>query len=122
MLCAGYRKDQRQNPGALVLYAGDDLADRGAGLPAYYFFKLINLYDNLLSVILTAAALSSSFGTYLLASVFRAFDKEIIEAAMIDGCNKLILLVRIVVPTQLAHCGVLLCSSLSGTGMISSYP
>jgi len=69
--------------------------------PAYYFFKAVKLYDNLLSVILLEAALSASFGTYLLYSVFRSFDKDIIESAMIDGCSKLQILLRILIPLNL---------------------
>jgi len=76
--------------------------------PLYYFFKLIHLYDNLLSVILTAAALQASFGTYLLTSVFSAFDREVLEAAMIDGCNKFTLLVRIVAPLSMPTVAVLI--------------
>jgi raffinose/stachyose/melibiose transport system permease protein len=76
--------------------------------PAYYFFKAIHLYDNLLSVILLEAALSASFGTYLLTSVFRSFDKSIIESAMIDGCNHLQILVRILIPLNLPSIAVLL--------------
>ncbi|MEO8606578.1 MAG: carbohydrate ABC transporter permease [Chloroflexota bacterium] len=66
--------------------------------PLYYFFKLIHLYDNGLSVILITAAFHSSYGTYLLSSVFSTFPRELIEAALIDGCNKLQLLFRIIVP------------------------
>jgi raffinose/stachyose/melibiose transport system permease protein len=76
--------------------------------PAYYLFKAINLYDNVLPVILLQAALSASFGTYLLTSVFTSFDKSIIESAMIDGCNKLQILTHILFPLNLPAIGVLL--------------
>jgi raffinose/stachyose/melibiose transport system permease protein len=83
--------------------------------PAYYFFKSVKLYDNLLSVILLEAALSASFGTYLLYSVFRSFDKDIIESAMIDGCNKLQILLRILIPLNLPSIAVLLVFFFVGT-------
>jgi raffinose/stachyose/melibiose transport system permease protein len=83
--------------------------------PLYYFFKLINLYDNLLAVILISTALSASFGTYLLTSVFGAFDREIIEAAMIDGCNKVQVLFRIVTPLSLPSLSVLFVFFFVGT-------
>jgi raffinose/stachyose/melibiose transport system permease protein len=76
--------------------------------PAYYFFKSIKLYDNLLSVILLEAALFASFGTYLLTAVLGSFDSEILDAAMIDGCNKMQLLTRIVFPLTLPSLSVLL--------------
>jgi raffinose/stachyose/melibiose transport system permease protein len=66
--------------------------------PLYYFFKLIRLYDTKLSIILITATIHSAYGTYLLTSVLSTFNVEVIEAAMIDGCNKVQLLLRIVVP------------------------
>jgi raffinose/stachyose/melibiose transport system permease protein len=75
--------------------------------PLYYFFKLVKLYDTRFSIILTLAVLHSAFGTYLLTSVFNAFPKELIEAALIDGCNKLQLLFRIVVPISMPSLSVL---------------
>jgi raffinose/stachyose/melibiose transport system permease protein len=66
--------------------------------PLYYFFKLIHLYDTQLSVILVTAAFHSAYGTYLLSSVFSVFPRELMEAALIDGCNKIQMLLRIIVP------------------------
>jgi len=83
--------------------------------PAYYFFKAIHLYDKLLSVILLESALSISFGTYLLTSVLNSFDREILEAAMIDGCSKLQLLTRIIFPLSLPSLSVLLVFFFVGT-------
>jgi raffinose/stachyose/melibiose transport system permease protein len=74
------------------------LPNESLAYPLYYFFKLIKLYDNGLSVILITAAFHSSYGTYLLSSVFSTFPRELIEAALIDGCNKLQLLFRVIVP------------------------
>lgn len=76
--------------------------------PLYYFFKLIGLYDTRFSVILTLAVLHSAFGTYLLTSVFSVtFPRELVEAALIDGCNKLQLLFRVVVPISMPSLSVL---------------
>lgn len=76
--------------------------------PLYYFFKSVGLYDTRLSVILTLAVLHSAFGTYLLTSVFGStFPRELIEAALIDGCNKLQLLFRVVVPVSMPSLSVL---------------
>lgn len=74
------------------------LPNESLAYPLYYFFKLIHLYDNILSVILVTAAFHASYGTYLLSSVFGTFPKELVEAALIDGCSKLQLLFRIVMP------------------------
>jgi raffinose/stachyose/melibiose transport system permease protein len=51
--------------------------------------------------------LNSAFGTYLLASVFTTFPRELTEAALIDGANKLQLLWRIVVPVSAPSLAVL---------------
>jgi raffinose/stachyose/melibiose transport system permease protein len=83
--------------------------------PLYYLFKLIKLYDNPISVILILSALSSSFGTYLLTSVFSAFNREIIEAAMIDGCNKIRLLFNVVMPVSMPALSVLFVFFFVGT-------
>ena len=75
--------------------------------PLYYFFKLVKLYDTQLSVILVSAAFNSAYGTYLLTSVFSAFNRELLEAALIDGCNKVQVLIRIVVPLSWPSLSVL---------------
>lgn len=75
--------------------------------PLYYFFKQIGLYNTRLAVILIFMVLHSSYGTYLLTSVFSVFSRELIDAAMIDGCNKVQLLLRIVVPLSMPSLSVL---------------
>jgi raffinose/stachyose/melibiose transport system permease protein len=75
--------------------------------PLYYLFKLVGLYNTLLSVIVTISVLYSSFGVYFLSSVFSTFERELIEAAEIDGCNKLQLLFRIIVPLSMPSLSIL---------------
>lgn len=75
--------------------------------PLYYFFKRIGLYNTRLAVILIFTVLHGSYGTYLLTSVFSTFSRELIDAAMIDGCNKLQLLFRIIVPLSMPSLSVL---------------
>lgn len=75
--------------------------------PLYYMFKEFGLYDSRLAVVLIFAVLHSAFGTYLLSSVFSVFPMELLEAAVIDGCNKLQLLFRIVVPISWPSLSVL---------------
>ncbi len=66
--------------------------------PLYYMFKQLGIYDTQLSVILISAAFHSAYGTYLMSSVLNTFSKDLLEAAKIDGANKLQLLFRIVMP------------------------
>ena len=75
--------------------------------PLYYLFKLIGIYNTRLSVILIISVLYSSFGTYFLTSVFGEFNRELIEAAEIDGCNKLQILFRVIVPLSMPSLSVL---------------
>lgn len=75
--------------------------------PQYYLFKWFGFYDTRLAVILILAALNTAFGTYLLTSVFKAFPKELVEAAMIDGAGHWKLLWRMVVPIALPSLSVL---------------
>jgi raffinose/stachyose/melibiose transport system permease protein len=66
--------------------------------PLYYLFNQVGLYNSRIGIILITAALHTAFGTYLLTSVFRSFNRELLESARLDGCNKLQLLFKIVVP------------------------
>ncbi|NLF74449.1 MAG: carbohydrate ABC transporter permease [Chloroflexi bacterium] len=74
------------------------LPQEALAYPLYYFAKSLGLYNTRLSVIIVLSVIQSAFGTYLLTSVFSTFPREILEAARIDGCNKLQLLMRIVAP------------------------
>jgi raffinose/stachyose/melibiose transport system permease protein len=66
--------------------------------PLYLMFKEIGLYNNPWSVVLIFTVIQSAFGTYLLASVFGAFPKEVLEAAALDGAGRWRILWRVIVP------------------------
>jgi ABC-type glycerol-3-phosphate transport system permease component len=68
--------------------------------PLYYFAKFLHLYNTQLAVIIIFTVIQSAFGTYLLASVLRPFPREVLDAARVDGCNKVQLLVRVVAPVS----------------------
>ena len=72
------------------------LPQEALAYPLYYFAKFLHIYDTPYAVILVLTVIQSAFGTYLLSSVFSSFPREILEAAMMDGCNKLNLLWDIV--------------------------
>ncbi len=83
----------------LILFLmANTLPQEALAYPLYYFAKYLGLYNTRLSVIIVLSVIQSAFGTYLLTSVFSTFPREIIEAARIDGANKLQLLTRIVAP------------------------
>jgi raffinose/stachyose/melibiose transport system permease protein len=83
------------------------LPQESLAYPLYYFAKFLKIYDRQIAVILIFSVIQSAFGTYLLTSVFSAFPKELIEAALIDGCNKIRLLVSIIVPISMPTLSVL---------------
>jgi raffinose/stachyose/melibiose transport system permease protein len=66
--------------------------------PLYYMAKEVNLYNTQLAVIIIFIVIQSAFGTYFLSSVLRAFPRELLDAARVDGCNKVQLLVQVVAP------------------------
>ena len=83
------------------------LPQEALAYPLYYFAKFFHIYDTPYVVILIFTVVQSAFGTYLLSSVFSTFPREIIEAAVMDGCNKLSLLWEIVAPLSLPTLSVL---------------
>ena len=83
------------------------LPQEALAYPLYYFAKFLGIYNSQIAVIIVLSVIQSAFGTYLLSSVFNAFPREIIEAAITDGCNKFQLLTRIVVPIAMPSLSVL---------------
>ena len=75
--------------------------------PLYYMAKAAGLYDKQLSVIIIFTVVQSAFGTYLLSSAYSAFPRELLEAAIVDGCSKPRLLFYIVTPMSKATLSVL---------------
>ena len=66
--------------------------------PFYKVAKMLNLYDNKVSVILVFGVLSVGFGTYMLSSVLSTFPEEILESAKIDGAGPWRIMRSIVLP------------------------
>ncbi len=92
----------------LVLFMmANTLPQEALAYPLYYFAKFLNIYNTRFAVILVFSVIQSAFGTYLLSSVYSAFPREMLEAALIDGCNKVQLLFRIVVPISMPSLSVL---------------
>jgi raffinose/stachyose/melibiose transport system permease protein len=76
--------------------------------PLYYMFKQVGLYDNQWAVIIIFIVIQSAFGTYLLASVYSTFPKELLEAASLDGASRWQILWRVVFPISRPTLSVLL--------------
>ena len=76
--------------------------------PLYNMFKAVGLYNNPWSVVIIFTVIQSAFGTYLLASVFGTFPKEVLEAAALDGASRWTTLWRVIVPISRPTLSVLL--------------
>ena len=76
--------------------------------PLYFMFKEVGLYNTIWPVIIIFTVIQSAFGTYLLASVYGTFPKEMLEAAALDGANRRQILWRVVLPNVRPTLAVLL--------------
>lgn len=76
--------------------------------PLFTMFDKMHLLSNSWSVILTFTVIQSAFGTYLLASLYSTFPREILEAASIDGASRWRILRSVVVPISKPTLSVLM--------------
>lgn len=67
-------------------------------LPFYIIFRLMGLIDTKLSVIIFTIYLSYPLAVWILKSFFDAFPHELMDAALIDGCSRIGVLFKIVLP------------------------
>jgi raffinose/stachyose/melibiose transport system permease protein len=95
-------------PLLLVFLLANMLPQEALLYPLYNLFKAVGLYDTQWSVIIIFTVIQSAFGTYLLASVYSTFPKELLEAAAIDGAGRWRTLWRVVVPVSWPTLSVLL--------------
>ena len=82
----------------VILLLGIMIPQESLVYPLYYLSKAVGLYDSLWSPIIIFTVLQSIFGTYLLAAVMTTFPREILEAARVDGANRLQILWYVVTP------------------------
>ncbi len=75
--------------------------------PLYFLSKEVQLYDNLIAIVIIFTVIQSAFGTYLLTSVYADFPTELLDAAAVDGAGKWRTLWRVVVPVSRPTLGVL---------------
>jgi raffinose/stachyose/melibiose transport system permease protein len=92
----------------LVMFVmANTLPQEALAYPLYYMAKFFSMYDTKLSIIIIFSVIQSAFGTYFLSSIFSQFPESMLEAAKIDGCNKLEILTRIVLPNSFVSISVL---------------
>ena len=82
----------------LFFLAANLLPQEALVYPLYHIAKALHLYDTRAVVIIIFTVIQGAFGTYLLASVYEQFPREILDAAAIDGAGLWRTLVWVVVP------------------------
>lgn len=70
-------------------------------VPMYMMFQKVGLYNTHTSLIFTYTAMCIPIAIVLLMGHFRDLPREIEEAAIIDGCDRLQVLVRVILPISL---------------------
>ena len=68
--------------------------------PLYRFFDSVGLLDNLFGLILLYTAIGIPFSIFLLRAFFISFPNELLDAAQIDGCNRINTFFRVVLPVS----------------------
>lgn len=67
-------------------------------IPLFQVVANLNLVDTIYALMVVYPTFTLPFCTWMLASYFRSIPEELEDAAMIDGCNRLGVLMRIVLP------------------------
>jgi ABC-type glycerol-3-phosphate transport system permease component len=70
-------------------------------IPLFLLFKQFRLIDNPLSLILSYSTFNLPFSIWLLNSYFKTIPYELEESAMIDGCGRFKIFIRIVMPVAM---------------------
>ncbi len=66
--------------------------------PIYFIYYRIGLVNNLFGLMLTYIAITIPFSIYMLFGYLESVPRELDEAAIIDGCSTLGVIVRVVLP------------------------
>ena len=67
-------------------------------VPLFKLFHQLHLLNSLFGLIIVNTAFSLAFSTLLITSFFETVPFEVVEAAIIDGCSKLKVLTKILLP------------------------
>ncbi len=70
-------------------------------IPIYWYYAKLNLLNTFGGIALIYIAIHLPFTTFLMKGVFDAIPLELDEAATVDGCSRMGILVRVLIPTAL---------------------
>ncbi len=82
----------------MFVLSGMMLAPMVSLIPLYKILSFLGLYDTRLALIIPYVAFRIPFSTFLIWSHFVTIPREIEEAAIIDGCSSLRVLLRVLLP------------------------
>lgn len=77
-------------------------------LPLFKLFKQLHLLNSLFGLIIINTTFSLAFTTLLIASFFETIPHEVLDAATVDGCSKIKVLTKILLP--ISSSGILVVS------------
>lgn len=114
ILCAvpaGYALARMHFPGKKVIMAGIIITQMFSAVVLlvgiYKIMVFFRLQNTLRGIIFLVAAFNQAFAAWMLQGTFATISSELEEAAMIDGCNKVEAMFRIILP--LAAPGIVTC-------------
>jgi raffinose/stachyose/melibiose transport system permease protein len=76
-------------------------------IPVYMLLKSWSLLNTFVGLVLPQVALGLSFGIFLMTTFFRQVPKDLVDAARLDGCTDIQLLIRVMVPVSIPAIGAL---------------
>ena len=88
-------------------------------VPLFSMYRALGLINSLPNVALTNVVASVSFATIILAGYFRTISQDVIDAARVDGADRVAVLLRIVIPLLAPGSWSLAHSSRCSHGMTS---
>jgi raffinose/stachyose/melibiose transport system permease protein len=67
-------------------------------VPLFYYWKTLGLINSFLGLVILYTVFNSPFAIFLLRSFLLKVPKEVEEAAVIDGANRMQILIRVILP------------------------
>ncbi len=89
---------RRHRPGHPVLYMFPQMV---LTTPLLSLVINLGLYNNLLSLVVVYCTFSLPYSIWMMRSYFNELPKDLEEAAMVDGCNRIQAIVKIMLPLAL---------------------
>ncbi len=80
-------------------------------LPFYNMLRMLGLSGTYTGIIITYMVITLPFVTWMMSSYFQTIPEEIEQSAMIDGCNRIQILLRIAAPVSVP--GIVTCTIFS---------